>query len=658
MTRIATVVTFCLCFCLLWLTPPASAQSDTPIGRALAAMKAGDWNEARRLSRQDGPIGRDIIEWHRLRAGFGSADDTIAFLDRRPDWPGLARLRRKSEPAFAFAPSATTLAFFDENPPQTAEGKLIHARALARNGQTGEADATLVLAWRTMPMGSTVQKDFLDNHRDLLRPHHAARLQRLLWDNHLVSARRMVPLVSEDQQKLAEARIALTDLAPGVDARIAAIPESLLDDPGLAFDRFVWRDRKGLDDSAIELLLDRSVGAEWLGIPGKWGDRRRNLARQQMRAGNPNIAYEIAARNFMSAEDGYAYADLEWIAGFLALTQLDDLTTALRHFERFDAAIASPISKGRAGYWIGRAHEALGNYEAARAAYAKGAEHQTSFYGLLAAERAGLPFDQSLVGATPPPDWRTAPFTQSSVWQAGLLLISAGDAELAERFITHLAESLDKDEAAQMGEAALSMNRPHLAVMIGKRVAQRGIVIPRAYYAVHPVSQMRLPMAPEMTLAIARRESEFDPRVVSGAGARGLMQVMPGTGRDVARNLGVSSTHTTARLTSEWRYNAQLGATYLADLAGQFGGNVVLMSAGYNAGPSRPNRWMKIYGDPRQSSVDIIQWIEYIPFPETRNYVMRVTESLPIYRARFGLEPHPISFTEELKGSTLRAFAP
>ena len=194
--------------------------------------------------------------------------------------------------------------------------------------------------------------------------------------------------------------------------------------------------------------------------------------------------------------------------------------------------------------------------------------------------------------------------------------------------------------------------------MIGKRVAQRGIVVEHGYYALHPVAQQDLPMAREMTLAIARRESEFDPGVQSGVGARGLMQIMPATGAEVARQMGRAGEHSTARLISDPVYNAELGAAYLSRLARRFEGNVVMMSAGYNAGPSRPDRWMQIFGDPRRGEMDIIDWIEHIPFRETRNYVMRVTESLPVYRSRLGEDPLPVPFSEELRGSSLLAFAP
>lgn len=655
MTRIAALAVLIL-FGALWSGTAAVADTPRPMSLAMDAMRKGNWDSATRLAGSAGEVGRDVIEWHRLRAGLGTYDEMLAFIDRRADWPGLAWLRRKSEPAVARAGTEDILSFFAYSPPQTPDGVLAYARAQAASGQAGEAEATVVLAWRTMPMGRVQQASFTDRYGELLKPHHAARLDRMLWDANISSARRMLPLVGPDIRALAEARIALHDLAPGVDARIEAVPEALQSDPGLTHGRFEWRVRKGRGEDAKALLIETSTSPEALGEPGKWSNRRRALARQEMRNGNPERAYEIAARHFLT--EGSHFADLEWLAGFIALRKLDDPATALRHFERFDAGVKSPISKGRAGYWLGRAHEALGNEAAAQAAYAAGADHQTSFYGLLAAERAGLPFDPDLASPPEPGPWRAAAFADASVFQAAVLLLNAGESSLAERFLTHLVETLDPVEAAQLGAAVIELNEPHIAVMVGKRAAQRALVLPAPYFAMHPVGRAALPMSPAMTLAIARRESEFDPQVVSGAGARGLMQVMPGTARDVASALGILSAHSTERLLDDWEYNAKLGATYLARLAATFDGNVVMMSAGYNAGPGRPIRWMSDYGDPRTGAVDMVDWIEGIPFRETRNYVMRVTESLPVYRARLGQPPLPIPFSAELTGSTLRAFAP
>ncbi len=644
-----------LCLFTVFSTPAAAAGAQQ-LAQAFDAMRKGDWTEALATAGSPGSIPRDVIEWHRLRAGFGDAAEVTAFLQRRADWPGLDWLRRKSESAMDVLANDELLAFYAEQPPQSPEGVLGHSRALIATGKQGDGEAELVLAWRTMPMGRLIQATYLDLHGELLRPHHDARLDRMLWDNHMVSARRMLGHVDEGHRALAEARISLRDMEPGVDTRIATVPESLQASAGLAHDRFVWRHRKGRDADAIALLLERSDSAADLGEPGEWAYRRAILARETMRAGDAELAYRIASSHHTTG--GATYADLEWLSGFIALRQLNDPQTALRHFRNFETAVATPISLGRAGYWLGRAYEAAGDSDGAHAAYAKGAEHQTSFYGLLAAERIGRPFDPVLANPPDLPPWDQAAFMSSSVLEAGMLLLEADQTDLGERFLTHLVESLDPVQAGQLGAMAIDLRQPHLAVMIAKRAAQRAVVLPAAYYPLHPVAELDLPMAAEMTLAIARRESEFDPVVISGAGARGLMQVMPATAQAVATEMGILSAHATGRLTQEWDYNAKLGAHYLAGLAGDFNGNVVLMAAGYNAGPGRPLRWIAEYGDPRTDAVDMIDWIEFIPFSETRNYVMRVTESLPVYRARLGKTALPVPFSHELSSSTLEAFAP
>ncbi len=650
-TRILTalVVVFALAL-------PAAAERPRPLGWALDAMRAGNWASAARIAERDGPVAADVIEWHRLRAGRGTFADVRAFLDRRQDWPGEAYLRKQAEELVITQDDTDILTFFAQMDPQTPRGVLAHAAALARAGEAGEAQANVVLFWRTEPMDETMQALFLAEHGELLKPHHVARLDAMLWERAHSAAQQMFALVDKDEIQLAEARIALQRRAGNVNALIKALPAAKAASPGLQHDRFEWRIRSNLVADAKTLLLDRSLSAEALGRPEAWANRRRGLARGEMRSGNKERAYQMASQHFL--EGGSHYADLEWLSGYIALRFLKDPKAAYQHFLNHDSAVQSPISQGRAGYWQGRALEAMGDEDEAAKAYAMGAAYQTSFYGLLAAERAGLAFDTSLSGEVPEQDWRFSPLAMAPLFEAGMLLQASGELSLAERFWTHLADQLVSDDLALLGQAAIDAGQPHLAVMIGKRAARRGLTIAAPYYALHPLAEADLPMAPEMNLSIARRESEFDPVVRSGAGALGLMQLMPGTARDMASDLGVRPLHSDARLTADPEYNAQLGAEYLSQMAARFRGNVSMMAAAYNAGPSRPIRWMETYGDPRAGDIDIVDWIEMIPFRETQNYVMRVTESLPVYRARLGKDPLPIPFSEELVGDTLKAFAP
>jgi soluble lytic murein transglycosylase len=644
-------------FMLVLLTAlPSSAERPRPLAWALEAMRGGNWTVAGQLAAKDGDVAADVIEWARLRASRGTFAEVTAFLDRRPDWPGEPYLRRKSERVVLAEPDDSVLRFFSKTPAQTPQGALRHGTALMRAGRTAEAEEVLVGAWRNMPMGATEQALFLAAYEDLLKPHNDARLDEMLWRGTLENARRMLDLASDGAVAAAKARIALRAGEKGVDDLIAAVPESHAAQPGLQFERFMWRARKGRSEDAVEMLLATSLSADRLGQPEEWANRRRSYAREEMRNGDPVRAYEIASRHFLTA--GFSYADLEWLSGYIALQKLGEPETALRHFDNHDAAVQTPISKGRAGYWRGRALEAMGNVAAADQAYTSAAQYQTSFYGLLAAERAGLPFDMELAVSGPSSDWKSSSLVDEPLFQAGLLLQASGEIDLAERFWTHLAEKLDADDLALLAQAAIDTGQPHLGVMIGKRAAERGVIVPNGYYALHPIAKRNLPMAPEMVLSIARRESEFDPGVQSGVGAKGLMQIMPATGIAVAKRLGRSSVHSTARLLSDPDYNADLGAAYLSLLAGRFNGNVVMMAAGYNAGPGRPDRWMQVYGDPRRGEIDMVDWIEHIPFRETRNYVMRVIESLPIYRARLGKPALPERFSAELAGSSLLAFAP
>ncbi|GGG64384.1 lytic transglycosylase [Salipiger pallidus] len=640
---------------IILLPQGAAAQADRPLASAMQDMRGGNWAAALIDSRGDGQAALDVILWHYLRSSYGDASQIMDFITRNPNWPGMPYLREKSEIAISESgDNEITRAFFDGYRPQTGAGALALARAYAASGERGQAEAEVVLAWRTLALSGDERRAFVDQWGDVLGPHHEARLDMALWQGWESNARAMLPLVSDGWRALAEARIGLREMVAGVDSLIEAVPEDLRDHPGLAYERYLWRLRKGRESDAIELLSEYSTSAEALGEPWAWAERRHDLAHQLMRGGDYRDAYTVASTHYLS--DGADYAELEWLSGYIALRFLDDAETALEHFRGHGGAVDSPISLGRAGYWRGRALEALGDEEGAQTAYREGGRWQTSFYGLLAAEKAGMEADPTLAGTEDFPPWREAPFTETSVYKAAVLLLASGETALGERFLTHLAEGLERQEIGQLGAMLDEMQRPHVQVMVGKRAARYGIQVPGPYYALHPdIVRTDFPVPKEMVLAIARRESEFDPVVVSGAGARGLMQLMPGTAREVAGWLDIAYSHDD--LTGDPAYNARLGSEYLASLARRFNGNVVMMSAGYNAGPSRPIRWMEERGDPRSGpgggEIDVVDWIEMIPFNETRNYVMRVSESLPVYRARLGLDPLPVPFSEELTGSTL-----
>jgi len=431
-----------------------------------------------------------------------------------------------------------------------------------------------------------------------------------------------------------------------VTALIKAVPQALAGDPGLAFERFAWRMRHGLEADAAALIEAQSATAAGLGDPAAWAGRRADLVRALLRAGQARTAYRVAQRHWLSA--GSDYADLEFLAGFIALRHLGDPATALHHFTALQAAVSTPISLARAHYWQGRALEAGGDATAATAAFRAAAQYPTAYYGLLAAEKRGLRLDAGLLSDARPASWRVAGFARSSVLEAALLALKAGDRTLAKRFALHLAQGLTDGELNQLADLMLTLNEPHIAVLIAKQAAERGVILPRAYFPVVEMVPDGLAVSRALALAIARRESEFDPAARSAAGARGLMQLMPATAKLMAPKLGLA--YDAARLTTDPGYNAAMGSGYLRQLVDEFGPSVALIAAGYNAGPGRPRRWIGDFGDPRRADVDVVDWVETIPFTETRSYVMRVVEAVVIYRAKLAGVAGPVRISAELRG--------
>ena len=641
----AVLISFILCFGSV--QAQAASQNGVSLVIALTSAAKGDWDAAKAVASQiSDPVAVDIIEWRRLRDGVRAFADYQGFLAKNPEWPGLAVLRKRGEAAIPKGHnSAEVFAYFKGNPPQSGTGSLRLAEAFMKDGKITEARREVVRAWTTFSLTKDEQSRLLKKFKTTLAPHHIARLDMLLWRGRSDEAQAMFANVSDDYVILAKARIGLRKLEKNPDGLVRAVPKSVQNDPGLAYERFVWRARKNLDDSARDLLIAQSVSKKALGQPEDWARRRRDIARQEMRNGNNKRAYQIASQHFLT--EGSDYADLEWLAGYIALRKLKKPELAITHFNRFRAAVATPISYGRAGYWLGRAYDAAGDKANAQKAYLFGAEHQTSFYGQLAAEKAGVGPDESLAGLSDEPDWHLAPFLTSSVIRAALLFHEAGLSYETERFVRHHAESLDLVGNQQLAAMVLDLDRPSIAVRLSKQAAGMGFVMPKSYFPLTDLAKLKTRLKPEVAMSIARRESELDPTVISHAGARGLMQVMPNTARKVAKEIG--QPYSLSKLSNDWEYNATVGSAYLADQLEAFNGSFVLAFAAYNSGPGRAKRWSEVYGDPTSSKADQVDWIEHIPFNETRNYVMRVMESLHIYRARIAGKTPPLQLSKDLR---------
>lgn len=623
----------------------ATAQDvDPALVDAIQLADDGTYEEA--FDAVADPLHRDILTWVRLRRGDGTFDAYTAFLNDRPTWPAISRLRAQAERVMLKGGDADrVIDWFADTDPESGFGAVRLAEALTARGQLTDAKAVIIAAWLDMRLNADSQALILDGFADVVAPYHAERADNLLWRWRTDEAALMIPLLDADQAALVTARIAYISKR-GIPEAVEAVPAALKRHPGLAYDRYNWLADRGERTQAVVILKGRSTSAEALGEPFRWSGWRRALARWEMREGRPQSAYELATKHFL--EDGSAFADLEWLAGYIALRYFDDPALALRHFETMEAAVDSPISLGRAGYWRGRALQTMGDANAAALAYAQASDHQTSFYGLLAGEQLGMALDPALTGRADTVDWQGSDVFDNPLVMAGLALLEAGERGSATQFFAQLGRQLNAADTGRLAAYLETIDQSYYAVLLGKAAATRGVIVPSAYFPLHGLTELDLPVDPALALSIARRESEFRADAGSPVGALGLMQLMPATAEEVAGFLDLP--YSKARLTSDWRYNAALGSKYLSVLEEQFGPSPVQIAAGYNAGPSRPERWMDERGDPRLGDVDVVDWIEHIPFRETRNYVMRVSESIPVYRARLTGQTGPIAFTALLLG--------
>ena len=626
-----------------------AAVAPRPLASAFEAMEDGNWEWANSIARRDGRAAAALIEWHRLRMGLGEPGDIIAFLHEYSHWPGLSLLRRMSEEAITTAKNEYVIDFYKDYTPQTGSGALNLARVLQMIGRQKEARQVAVAAWKNLDLSIEEHERFIAIWKTELKPHHKTRLDNGLWRG-FQDVDKMLPLVRREKRQIAKARILIEANSKKAAAYTHSLPKAAMKDSHVAYALYRRHLRNGERNEAIKIVLNQSRIPGGLGEPERWAGWRRELVRTEMRNKNYRTAYDLASVHKL--KEGRHFADLEWLSGYLALRYLKLPNKAMKHFSKLRKSVRTPISLGRAEYWMGRTYEYRGNKEAALLSYKRGATHISSFYGLLSAEKANLDFNSALAVSKPRDHWREAEFAHSDVFEVAVLALAAGRPRLARQFIMHLSESLDEKFLSQLADAMSEIGTPNLQVGLAKETAKRGIVISDAYFPLHPLQEEKLLVPDELALSVARRESEFNPVAISGAGAMGLMQLLPGTAKDMAKYLKIE--YDKVRLLEDWRYNALLGSGYLSKMAERFDGNLVLISAAYNAGPRKTGQWLEMLGDPRDERNDIIDWIEHIPYGETRNYVMRVAESVVNYRLRLGTQPDGLSFMDELAGETFK----
>jgi soluble lytic murein transglycosylase len=611
---------------------PLTDDNARAFAEAIRAVDESRWDDARRIIGAGGNGGlMKYVEWSIARQP--KSDTTfaaiVAFLRASPDWPDDATLRRQAEDRITpEVPAAQLLAFFKDYPPLTSTG-LMRRMEAAEQAAPDMVPRFARDSWRTGTFRNSDEIAFLSSWSQHLQPSdHVDRFDRLMREGRDKVARELVPKLPEDYRPVAEARIALASRAPEVVTVLRAVPAAQQQDARLILDRVRYLRRTGDNAAAISLMTHLPAGFEQ---DDAWWAERQTLARDALQAKHADQAYRLVATHGLKR--GVAFAEAEFMAGWIALRWLRKPDDALRHFQTLDENVSTPVSKSRAAYWLGRAHETARRKREATLWYDRAAQHGHTFYGQLAAKKL------SSVAAQMPADPMVTDIERQSVERREIVSVARwlkqiGEDERARPFLLRLgALAASAGELGLSAALALDLGRPDVAVAIARRGVESGIVL---YGSAWPVVDMGSTGAIEraLALALARQESSFNTGAVSSSGALGLMQLMPDTARAVATRAGQPFDQ--ARLTRDPVYNVALGTQYLGEMLAKFGGSYELALAAYNAGPNRVARWLESIGDPRSGGVDMVDWIELIPFRETRNYVQRVMESVVVYRDRLG----------------------
>jgi soluble lytic murein transglycosylase len=646
---LSSIVALCLCL------PSLPAAAQTPDAAAVARYRALlANNEAGRpallpaaplTGGQAVAILDDVVMWDRLRRPSARAAfaDYAAFLPRHLDWPQAITLRRLAERAITDdTPADAIVRHFTAVAPVTPEGHWRFAEALASSGRTAEAATQARAAWDSGGLDDTQEARLFTRFGGQLRPQdHLGRLDQLLWADRTTLAGRMLTRVDTDTRLWALARIAVRRGAPDAAARLGVVPARLRREAGLLLDEAKWLMKSGRADEAHALLTSGTAtpleaGGRVTTSPQRWLTERLAIGRALWRDGKPETARAVLAGHQLSVaivadrpvSERALFLDTEWLAGWLALRRLNQPAQALAHFRNARAVAQTPISQSRGDYWSGRAAEAAGQAEAAKGFHAAAAAHPDYFYGQLATERLGRP----LALAAPPlpaTDAATLASLRAEPLLRAAIALGPVDRDRQTIFLRHIAARADSGErAARLAALAAPLDRLDLGVNAAK--SARDVAGLSLLSASFPVLPLPASLNGQFAIihAITRQESQFDRGARSSANARGMMQLLPATAAEQAGKMGLPAS-SADRLTEDPVWNVTLGGGFIQRLRGAYGGSAPLAVAAYNAGPGNVRRFLAQIGDPRTS--DPIDWIESIPFSETRNYVQRVLENAVVY---------------------------
>jgi soluble lytic murein transglycosylase len=601
--------------------------------------------QARRAS---DPILKDVILGLYLGTDESEQDfETYqSFLDSHSNWPGSLTKpigKQAARHMDAGLPASKALDFFKRYPPVSDDEFRRQVAALLSVGRTKEAHAATRNRWHETGMGEKEQDAFLHSFGKQITANDTfIRLDNMLWDGQKEQAKQLFKHLPPASKKLAQARIALAEHSKKAQTLLNAVPPNLQNTPGLLYERIRWRFKSEDTNGAVALL---EKAGEPTHHQEAWWNLRNRAVRELLQDGQYQRAYKLAHNHGMMK--GSSFAEGEFLSGWIALRFLNQPAKALAHFERLYEGTTSPISLGRAAYWCGRAYEALNENANAQNWYRKAVVNGTTYYGQLSA--SSLYGNSTISVPAPPLGSETQSDFEDSIEAARIAALEqVGETKLAGQFAIALAQSFTQEQQFRLlGNMAMEMKRGDIAVKVSKEAAKKQILLPGEGYPLLP-SLSGLPKdQAALVHALIRQESEFDPGAVSSSNAQGLMQMLPSTAKYVSKKNSFGESRPNL---FDPETNLRYGTAYVEELQSDFDQYLPLVIASYNAGPNAVRRWVDKMGDPRQEEIDSIDWIESIPYSETRNYVQRVLEGLQVYRARLSGGSTLLALESDLQG--------
>ena len=639
-----------VCSAALLALPMASPAVAMPSGLAVQAVQmalSGDFLGAGSLAARSGDSAAvKLVELlflrdHGAQAGFQRIHD---FLDAAPKWPLTETLLKRAEQALyenVQSPDIV-LQYFDKKEPVTAYGMLAMARANYSAGDSTKGKSWLRKAWSNTTVDAALEQKIIGEFGgQLTSADHRLRFSKLVFAQESNAAIRNAKRVGSDFVDAGKVAQALISFQGGADKRYEALSATARNDMGMryALTRFYRKAEKYGKARAILASIPGDAGA--MGDPEAWWMERKIVTLHSVGPNHSdswNAAYQIAHKHGMADGDGAVEA--EFMSGWVALRYLKKPDVGMKHFIKLQGLAESRTEKARAAYWIGRTYLALGDKATAQVAFKDAAQYSTVYYGQLAREQIGLGSRPESINSGSASAGAQARVESDEVVRAFRIMAQAGTKNQLNIFLWSLASRFkNTDEMNAVAAIVQNTAGTSWALRLAKAAGVRGIDIDSWSYPVRGLpnwSQIGKPVEKSLVFALSRQESEFDPNAGSSVGAQGLMQLMPGTAKLVARQYGVS--YRAGSLKSDPAYNVKLGAAHLADLVSDFNGSYILTLVAYNAGPRRSREWVDEYGDPRGGQVDPIDWVECIPFNETRQYVQKVMQNVHVYRSRLSPE--------------------